>query len=38
VAMGLIYLYKKRNNSYRNFIDQHVAEEKAKYTDDDVLE
>lgn len=38
VGMGLIYLYKKRNTSYRNFIDEHVAEEKAKYTDDDVLE
>lgn len=38
VAMGLFYLYKKRNNSYRNFIEEHVAEEKAKYNDEDILE
>lgn len=37
-AVGLFYLYKKRNESYPNFVKDYVAEEKAKYNDDDILE
>lgn len=39
VAMGIYYLYKKRNSSYRNFMIEHQREESAKLMeDDDILE
>jgi membrane protease YdiL (CAAX protease family) len=38
-AFGLIYLHKKRNNSYRNFMIEHEREQNAKMMqDDDILE